>query len=242
MNLSEEKVLMPGHTLSLLQWGGELYGYLGGVGFDGIKLYSGFDIENLKFKQELFYKRRWCTCAEYQGKIHLYCTENIGDDGKYDKQLIHHYTGDNPWNMVEEPEKILGSAPFPAVMLNDLFLYYHVKTGDTDKILCSDGDETKIILESHPRVTLSAPSIFYNMADDNFRLTAEMRSGDEPWYTILCEASEPDELFIWKKILLNDWRACAFQYSIDGKYHLVYSRMLNDKWEICYKYDTDQLR
>jgi hypothetical protein len=231
-----EKLILPiGHTMSFISIGDEIFAYVGHVKFDGIDLYCGKSLYDLKPAGRILSSRRWGIVRKQNcGSVIMFCARSMNRKDIYRDQKIMMYSSPNGIDFNMELEITDGSAPWICVDGETNYLFFHRNTGLEHQILFRKSNSIyelgaavdNVLISSPIWKTLSAPSIIninrkYYMLLEYQEIRKKSRS---PWRTLLYSSDSIDGEYAPVGVLLTNDRACAFQYMIDGKLHILFSK------------------
>lgn len=249
MRLGEERELIsPGHTLSLIKFGDQIYGYLGYVLFKGVNILSGPSPYQLKHVKNGFLKGiRWGSAIADSKKVYLFFTERrligrVPFISPYKYQNVYVLESTDGINFAKKRFILNGSAPFIWKKEGEFYLFYHRRQGDRHIILCRIGHSIEdlfskntcredVLLISHIGETLSAPSVCE--INGKIWMTLERREGDQPWQTVLYVGGCVTDLR--RHSVLIEEGACAFQHLLGDQFILTYSVKEGKFWKIMCK-------
>ena len=233
------KLITPGHMLHIIQWHDRLLAYLGMVGFDGIYLWHGSDIESLKplGDRPVVANVRTATTLVADGKVHLFCARKVGSEKKdiFRHQEILHFESIDGLDFHKVNRIASGSAPFIFSHDNRYYLYFHRRTGETHDIMLRSAatlsglkaaSEVRLIRRDR---SFSVPSMCsYN---DTFLLTCEELI-DDHWITVLFTGTAPEGPFTEEREPLMQ-APCVYQHRFGSRSILTYSqRSPEGVWEL----------
>jgi hypothetical protein len=248
-SLSEEKLLCStGHTLGIAQFKNKIYAYRGFPFFERIDLLVCDGIGSLELKGTVLGNRRWAIPYVCEDTMYLFCTSSRGYESTiYTYQDIILYKSNDGKIFTDGVIIADGSAPWIAKFDNKVYyFYYHTVTDSTHYIHVRGGADTLEGAVNSPTNTLikmekgaigntlSAPSVikFGGM----YHMLCEYMSSKDTWKTEMFISRYPDKNFVYYDTLLSDYRACAFQYILNGTYYLLYSRFIEGSgWDLRYK-------
>jgi len=229
LEFSEPKVLFEkGHTLSLIEYHGTFFGYLGHVLFDKVEVYSGKDLYNLSKVGELD-GYRWGSAVVFNDKVFLFCTRQ---DVLSRLPLVNPYRFQRIFLLVSEDgivfenkgEVLKGSAP--SVYQEDGLFYLLFHRRNPHQILFHTTENPGIInakkvsLLKSTDFTLSAPSLV--TVNGEYWLVCEYLDFKNVWRSLLFRGDSLDYLRLDEQLFLENG-ACAFQHIFGDRYVLTYS-------------------
>jgi len=240
VELGEEyTVASPGHTLSIVNWHGQLRGFLGLVNFEAIHLWRGQRaLPHQEINPDLepiITKRRTASAIVVDNKLHLFCARKAGFNRKdiFRCQQIEHWVSDDTWGFKKVRTITDGSAPFIFSHDGVFYLYYHRRIDNLHRILVRRSEYLEGLKEALEIQLAKRDSSFSvpSMASLNskFWLTCE-ELVDQQWRTILYKGYTPTGPFESPKVLLD--APCVYQHMINGLYFITYSRKVGEDWDV----------
>lgn len=245
--MDDLRLMKNGHSLSVIKQDNIYFGYKGNVLWEGIDLYAGESIKDLRLmKKDILKGRRWASVVHYKDKVILFCTSTTGKGNEiWQNQEIMRYESQNGQDFEFIDCIGPGDNPFITRFGNRYYLYWHRKNAGHHQIwACSMFNpggklgKAKLIKEEEAGVTMAAPSVICH--DGAYWMTLEIRGGGKEWYTILLKSDKPMGEYEHVKTILEPVQACAFLHNIEGQKFMTYSRRRDHKnWGLYLRENLD---
>lgn len=245
--MDDLRLMKNGHSLSIIKQEGIYFAYKGNVLWEGIDLYAGESLDDLRLmKKGILKDRHWASVVHYKDKIIMFCTSTSGKGEKiWQNQEILRYESTNGRDFKFIDSLGPGDNPFITRFKNRYYFYWHRKNAGHHQIWASSMfnpggklGKAKLIKEEETGITMAAPSVISH--DGTYCMTLEIRSSAKQWHTILLKSDKPMGEYEHVKTILEPIQACALLHNIDDQQFMTYSRRREHKnWGLYLRENID---